>query len=368
MPGPVEAARGAGLRYVDDARPGIRRRRSGTGFIFIHPGGRRLEGKRLEDHDEYLRILSLAIPPAWTEVWICPDPRGHLQATGRDARGRKQYRYHPRWREVRDGNKYEKMIAFAEALPGIRRRIARDLARPGLAREKVLAAVVRLLETTLIRVGNDEYAKQNDSFGLTTMRDRHVDVAGSCIRFEFNGKSGVKHEIDLEDKGLARVVRACQDLPGYELFQYVDEEGSICDVGSGDVNDYLREITGQDFTAKDFRTWAGTVLAAMALVEFESFKSQRQANRNIVAAVESVAKRLGNTKAVCRKCYIHPAILDSYLDGSLVRTLKKRIDGTLSRSAQSLTAEEGAVLGLLRQRLARDANRGKGTTARRKAG
>jgi DNA topoisomerase-1 len=348
---------------VDDTKPGIRRQRSGKGFIYIHPSG-----KKLEDHDEYLRILSLAIPPAWTEVWICPDPQGHIQATGRDARGRKQYRYHPRWREVRDGNKYEKMIAFAQALPGIRRRVARDLAKPGLPREKVVAAVVRLLETTLIRVGNDEYAKRNDSFGLTTMRDKHVEVNGSCIGFEFNGKSGVKHDIDLEDQRLARIVKACQELPGFELFQYVDDDGKVCDIGSADVNEYLREIARQDFTAKDFRTWAGTVLAAMALREFESFSSQRQANKNIVAAVESVAKKLGNTKAVCRKCYIHPAILDSYLEGSLVKTLKTRVERKLSRSLHNLRPEEAAVLALLQARLAREAHKGRGTTARRKAG
>ena len=367
-PDPVESAQNAGLRYVDDTKPGITRRRNGKGFVFIHPSGKVLAGKKLPDHDEYLRILSLAIPPAWTDVWICPDPRGHIQATGRDARGRKQYRYHPKWRETRDGNKYEKMIAFAEALPGIRKRVARDLARPGLPREKVLAAVVRLLETTLIRVGNDEYAKQNESFGLTTMRDKHVEVNGSKIEFEFKGKSGIKHEIDLEDSRLARIVKECQDLPGFELFQYLDEDRNVRDIGSADVNEYLRDITGQDFTAKDFRTWAGTVLAATALREFESFRSQRQANKNIVAAVESVAKKLGNTKAVCRKCYIHPAILNSYLDGSLVQTLKTHVERKLSRPLHNLRPEEGAVLGLLQQRLAREAQRGRGMTPRRKAG
>jgi DNA topoisomerase-1 len=367
-PDPVESAQNAGLRYVDDTKPGITRKRKGKGFVFVHPSGKVLAGKRLEYHDEYLRILSLAIPPAWTDVWICPDPRGHIQATGRDARGRKQYRYHPKWRETRDGNKYEKMIAFAQALPGIRKRVAQDLARPGLPREKVVAAVVRLLETTLIRVGNDEYARQNESFGLTTMRDKHVEVNGSQIEFEFNGKSGVKHEIDLEDPRLAKIVQNCQDLPGFELFQYLDDNDNVCDVGSADVNEYLRDITGQDFTAKDFRTWAGTVLAATALREFESFRSQRQANKNIVAAVESVAKKLGNTKAVCRKCYIHPAILDSYLEGSLVQTLKKRVERKLSRSLHSLRPEEAAVLGLLQQRLAQAAHRGKGMTPRRKAG
>ena len=368
VPDPVESAKEAGLRYVDDTKPGITRVRKGKGFVYVRPDGTKLEGKKLEQHDDYLRILALAIPPAWTDVWICPDPRGHIQATGRDARGRKQYRYHAKWREVRDGNKYDKMISFAQALPGIRKRVEQDLKSPGLPREKVLAAVVRLLETTLIRVGNDEYAKQNESFGLTTMRDKHVEVKGSCIEFEFKGKSGIKHEIDLEDLRLARIVKECQDLPGFELFQYLDDEGKVCDVGSADVNEYLRSITGQDFTAKDFRTWAGTVLAAMALREFEAFNSKTQANKNIVAAVESVAKKLGNTKAVCRKCYIHPAILDGYLDGSLVKTLKKRVERKLSKSLHSLEPEEAAVLGMLQQRLARDAGKGKGTVVRRKAG
>jgi DNA topoisomerase-1 len=368
VPDPVDSAREAGLRYVDDTKPGIRRVRKGKGFVFVRPDGTKPEGKKLDQHDDYLRILALAIPPAWTAVWICPDPRGHIQATGRDARGRKQYRYHAKWREVRDGNKYDKMISFAQALPQIRRRVQQDLKRAGLPREKVLAAVVRLLETTLIRVGNDEYAKHNESFGLTTMRDKHVEVKGARIRFDFNGKSRIKHEIDLEDTRLARIVKECQGLPGFELFQYLDDEGKACDVGSADVNEYLRSITGQDFTAKDFRTWAGTMLAAMALREFEAFSSRRQANRNIVAAVESVAKKLGNTKAVCRKCYIHPVILDSYLDGSLVRMLKKRVERRLTKSLHSLRPEEAAVLGVLQQRLARDAGKGKGMVLRRKAG
>jgi DNA topoisomerase-1 len=251
-------------------------------------------------------------------VWICADPNGHLQATGRDARGRKQYRYHPRWREVRDEVKYGRLLAFARALPKIRQRTAADLRRTGLPREKVLAAVVQLLEKTMIRVGNDEYARENGSIGLTTMRDRHARVNGSTLRFEFRGKSGVQHAVDLRDPRLARIVKACRDLPGYELFQYVDDDGAVQVVDSSDVNAYVREISGEDFTAKDFRTWAGTVLAATELARVGGFQSTAAAKRNIVKAVEAVAKRLGNTKAVCRKSYIHPAIFDAYLAGSSI--------------------------------------------------
>src|SRR5687768_14114198 len=257
---PEESARAAGLRYTNDNRPGITRARRGSGFRYTGPDGRVIRNK-----EELRRIGSLVIPPAWTDVWICPDPRGHLQATGRDARGRKQYRYHPKWREVRDDTKYYRMISFAQALPAIRRRTALDLARPQLTREKVLATVVQLLEKTLIRVGNDEYAKQNQSFGLTTMRDGHVDVKGSRVRFSFKGKSGVEHDVDLSDRRLARIVKACRDIPGYDLFQYYDEDGERHAIGSADVNAYLQEATGEDFTSKDFRTWAGTVLAAQLL-------------------------------------------------------------------------------------------------------
>jgi len=300
------------------------------------------------------RIRALVIPPAWTDVWICPDPRGHLQAVGRDARGRKQYRYHPRWREVRDETKYHRMIGFARALPGIRKRTARDLRRAKPTREKVLALVVQLLEKTLIRVGNDEYARSNRSFGLTTLRDGHVNVSGPRVRFSFRGKSGVEHDIDLADRRLARAIKACRDIPGYDLFQYYDEGGERHPVGSGDVNAYLKEITGQDYTSKDFRTWAGTVLAALMLRDFEKVDSSAKAKKNIVVAVEAVAKRLGNTKAVCRKCYIHPAIFDAYLDGSMVRTLAARA-ARAARKADDFTAAEAAVLGLLQRRLARDA-------------
>jgi DNA topoisomerase-1 len=344
----VESAKEAGLRYVSDEMPGIRREKSGHGFRYRYP-----TGDIVQELEVLNRIKSLVVPPAWTDVWICPDPAGHLQATGRDARGRKQHRYHPRWREIRDETKYGRMIAFAKALPKIRKRVLRDMARRGLSRNKVLAAVVRLLEVSLIRVGNEEYARENDSFGLTTMRDRHVDVNGSRLQFHFRGKSGKWHTVDILDRRLAKVVKRCQDLPGQELFQYVDDQGKRQDVKSGDVNDYLREISGQDFTAKDFRTWAGTVLGAMALREFEQFDSKAQAKKNIVQAIENVAERLGNTPAVCRKCYIHPDVIDSYLDGTLVRTLKRRAEEQLSSSLHSLDPEEAAVLGLLQQRLAK---------------
>ncbi len=264
---PVEAAKAAGLRYVSDTTPGIRRKRAGKNFSFIG-----VDGQAIHDADQLRRIKALVIPPAWTHVWICPDPNGHIQAIGRDARGRKQYRYHARWREVRDATKYHRMIAFGQILPNVRDRIERDMALPGLPREKVLATVVRLLEATLIRVGNEEYAKNNKSFGLTTMRDQHVAISGSTIRFRFRGKSGKTHTIDVSDRRLAKIVRRCRDIPGYDLFQYIDEHGQRQDVKSEDVNAYLREITGQDFTAKDFRTWAGTVLASLALQEFEAFE------------------------------------------------------------------------------------------------
>ena len=345
---PRAAASAVSLKYVSDESPGIRRKKVGTGFTYVDA-----HGKAARDEQTLRRIKSLVIPPAWTEVWICPDANGHLQATGFDARGRKQYRYHPRFREVREQTKYSRMIDFARTLPRIRRRVAKDLKRPGLPREKVLAAVVRLLEATLIRVGNDEYAKSNHSFGLTTLKDRHARINGSRIRFEFKGKSGVDHEIDLDDPRLAKIVKECQDLPGQELLQYLDENGNVRDIGSADVNQYIREIAGgEDFTAKDFRTWAGTVLAAMALQELEKFDSQAQAKKNIVRAVESVAKRLGNTKAVCRKCYIHPAILDSYLDGSLIKSLEKRASAKLAKEIKSLKPEEAMVLTILQRRLA----------------
>ena len=361
---PAESARAAGLKHVDDGATGWGRRRVGKSFRYLD------QAKRpVRDPEALARIRSLAIPPAWQDVWICPDPDGHLQATGRDERGRKQYRYHPRWRSVRDDTKYGRMIAFGRALGPLRKRVDRDLARPGLPREKVLAAVVRLLETTLIRVGNAEYAKANRSFGLTTMRDKHATIEGGSVRFEFRGKSGVSHAITLEDRRLAKIVKRCRDLPGQELFQHLDEAGARHDIGSADVNDYLREAMGQEFTAKDFRTWAGTVLASLALQEFEAFDSQAQAKKNLIRAVESVAERLGNTPTICRKCYIHPAVIDAYLEGSMIDTLQHRAEEAMAKSLAHLRPEEAAVLALIQQRLARERERDGGARGgrRRKA-
>jgi DNA topoisomerase-1 len=363
MPTPEEAvaaAREAGLLHVDDTGPGIRREprtaRAGRGSQPARGGDvvyRDPEGRRISDTETLLRIRHLAVPPAWTDVWICPSDRGHIQATGRDARGRKQYRYHQRWREVRDAHKYEHTIAFARALPRIRRRVDRDMARPGLPREKVVATAVRLLETTLIRVGNDEYARENRSYGLTTLRVRHARISGSSVRFAFRGKSGVEHTVAITDRRLARVLRRCQELPGQRLLEYVDDQGVTRAIHSHDVNDYLRTAGGGEFTAKDFRTWAGTVLAAQALREFERFDSQTQANRNVLRAIESVAGTLGNTRAVCRRCYVHPAVVDSYMDGTLAGLLEERAAGEIRRGLSTLRPEEAAVLGVLQQRLSR---------------
>jgi DNA topoisomerase-1 len=311
---PHESARAAGLRYVSDDRPGWRRVRHGRGFSY-----RDVEGRPIRDRRELARIRGLAIPPAWTDVWICPLANGHLQVTARDARGRKQYRYHPRWHEARDETKYERMLAFGAALPGIRRRVAADLAEPGLPREKVLAAIVRLLEITLIRVGNEEYARSNGSFGLTTLRNEHVDATSSTLRFRFRGKSGKEHRVKISDRRLARVIRRCQDLPGQTLFEYVGDDGQPRTVDSGDVNAYLREITGQEFTAKDFRTWGGTILAASALGQADPADSVAETNRQLLQTIDLVAGCLGNTRAVCRRSYIHPAIFEAYRTGSLPR-------------------------------------------------
>jgi DNA topoisomerase-1 len=331
---------------VTDAGPGIRRRRAGKGFSYVGS-----DGERITDRGKLAWIRSLAIPPAWTDVWICPSQRGHLQATGRDARGRKQYRYHPDWRAARDDAKYERMIAFGQALPAIRRRVDADLRRPGLPRERVLAAIVRMLEKTRVRVGNEEYARENRSFGLTTLRDRHADVGSTRIRLRFRSKGGRVTEAALTDARLARIVSRCQDLPGQELFAYLDEEGEVRSVSSGDVNEYLREISGQDFTAKDFRTWAGTVIAAWALREFTEVDSQAQAKRNVVRAVERVAEWLGNTPAVSRKSYVHPSVIDAYLDGDVVRAARETADEALTDALADLAPQEAAVLALLRQRL-----------------
>jgi DNA topoisomerase-1 len=348
---PRDAAESAGLRYVSDEQPGIRRRKAGKGFTFVKP-----DGSKVTDEATLKRIKTLAVPPAWTDVWICPHANGHIQATGRDAKGRKQYRYHTRFREVRDGTKYEHMMAFAQALPAIRAKLKEHMALRGLPREKVLATVVNLLETTLIRIGNDDYVKQNKSYGLTTLRNKHVEVDGAALRFNFKGKSGKAWNLQVKDRRIAKIVRACQELPGQELFQYVDEDGVQRDVTSADVNAYLKEITGTDISAKDFRTWAGTVLAAMALKEFETFDSDAKAKKNVRAAIEHVASKLGNTPTICRKCYIHPEIMSSYVEGSLLLEVKKEVEAELRDDLAGLKPEEAAVLSLLEARLNRDVN------------
>jgi DNA topoisomerase I len=345
---PESSARAAGLRYVSDREPGFARRRRGKGFQYTDADGRSLPREQVK------RIEALAIPPAWTDVWICRSANGHLQATGRDARGRKQYRYHPRWREVRDETKYHRMLAFGAALPRIRRRVEKDMSGRSLSRERVVATVVHLLDTTNIRVGNDEYARENNSFGLTTIRERHVEVQGSHITFRFRGKSGKMHEVELTDPRAARVLKRCQELPGQDLFQYVDEDGEVVDIDSDDVNSYLQEVTGDDFTAKDFRTWSGTVLAAWALQELGQFGSDTQAKRQVVAAVESVSTELGNTPAICRRCYVHPEVFDAHLDGRLGDILEKEASRKLSKDLDGLTPQEAAVLALLTRRLAEE--------------
>jgi DNA topoisomerase-1 len=333
---PLAAARAARLRDVSDADPGIRRRRPGGGFVYLDP-----DGRRVGDRHTLARIRALAVPPAWRDVWICPRADGHIQAVGRDARGRKQYRYHAEWRQVRDATKYDRMVPFARRLPGIRRRVAADLRRTGLPREKVLALVVRLLEATRVRVGNAEYARQNGSFGLTTLRDHHASVSGARIRLRCRGKSGKMHDVDVEDRRIATLVRALQELPGQELFQYVGDDGDVHPIGSADVNDYLREVSGESFSAKDFRTWAGTVAAARALAEMPPPTSPTDGKRLVVDAVKRVAEELGNTAAVCRKCYIHPLVIDAFLGGTAVR------DTLASTRTRGLTADERAVVALL---------------------
>jgi DNA topoisomerase-1 len=336
----LEDARSAGLRYVDDRLPGIKREADKNGFRYVNA-----KGEPIADEKELARIKSLAIPPAWTDVWICRWANGHIQATGRDARGRKQYRYHPQWRSVRDEAKYGRMRNFGLALPIIRDRLSAALALPGLPREKVLAVIVCLLQSTMMRVGNKEYARSNDSFGMTTLRKKHVRVDGSEIRFEFRGKSGVQHSIRLHDRRLARIIRRTRDLPGQELFQYVDEDGVRHTVGSADVNDYLREITGEDYTAKDFRTWSGTMLAAVTLAACEPAESATQAKKNIGQAIDTVAKKLGNTPAICRKCYVHPGVLNAYMDGSLHAIVEAA--GKAAVDGDTLKTEEAIVLAVL---------------------
>jgi DNA topoisomerase I len=333
-PDPAETAAEAGLVYTSDDEPGIRRVRRGKRFDYVGP-----DGKRISDPATLDRIRSLVIPPAWEHVWISTRPRGHLQATGRDAKGHKQHRYHDRWRQTRDANKFDRMARFGRVLPKIRARVARDLRRAGLPKEKVVATIVRLLETTYARIGNQEYAKQNGSFGLTTLRNRHVDVRGSTVRFIFKGKSGVEVSAGVTDRRVARVIKRCEELPGQNLFQYLDVDGERRTVTSDDVNEYLRDASGEDFTAKDFRTWAATVLAACALREAAAFESETEAKRTLVAAIDQVARKLGHTRAVCRRSYVHPAVIDTYLAGSLA-----------SIAGQS---DEGFVRALLRQSLQR---------------
>lgn len=343
-PSPKKSAQIVGLRYVTQTQPGISRERRGQGFLY-----RSAESRIIRDRHTLKRISSLVIPPAWEEVWICPFDLGHLQATGRDERRRKQHIYHPRWREIRDQTKYDRLMDFARALPGIRKQIKRDLRREGLCREKVLATVVRLLEVSLIRVGNEEYARDNKSYGLTTMKNRHVTVRGAKIKFQFRGKSGKEHVVEVEDRRVARIVQACQDLPGQELFQCVDEDGQKHHVGSGDVNDYLREITDRDFTAKDFRTWAGTISTASELRCLGPTDSEPDLKKNVSAAIKATAQSLGNTPAICRKSYIHPAIIEAYLDGSLIPRLDEWKGKSGSSSSRGFLPDEAAVLKFLKR-------------------
>lgn len=326
------------LRHASDRTPGFQRKRHGTGFRFVTNDGQ--SANRIE----LKRINKLAIPPAWTNVWICPYENGHLQATGRDARSRKQYIYHPDWRVIREETKFDRLARFARALPKIRRRVARDLRRPGLSREKVIATVVRLLEQTHIRIGNPEYAEQNQSFGLTTMRNGHVAVNGRHLDFHFNGKSGRFHRIEVSDERLARIVKRCRDLPGYQLFEYLDDQGEVRSINSSDVNDYLHEIAGEEFSAKDFRTWAGTVHAARVLRRMADSGRKKPKKSSVIDMIDEVAELLGNTRSVCRKYYIHPGVTSAYLDGSLAQSLV----GSGSKSGRSgLTSEESAILRLL---------------------
>ncbi|MHB8627852.1 MAG: DNA topoisomerase IB [Aggregatilineales bacterium] len=340
---PQESAAAAQLRYVDDRGPGIQRKRVGRHFTYLD-----VNGSTVRDKQTLARIKSLAIPPAWEGVWICPLPNGHIQATGRDARGRKQYRYHPRWREVRSETKFNRMIAFGETLPTLRKRVQHDLELAGLPREKVLAAVVRLLETSFIRVGNAEYAQTNKSYGLTTLKDRHVNIDGSALKFKFRGKSNVEQLVGIQDRRLARIVKHCRDLPGQDLFQYIGDDGQPCPINSSDVNTYLRDICGQEFSAKDFRTWGGTILAAQALCELTDCDSEAAAQKNINEVIKTVAHQLGNTPTVCRKYYVHSAVLDAYKDRSLFTLLAESTPTDTIDSQFGLRAEEILVMKLLR--------------------
>ena len=327
------------LHYVDDTQPGITRKKLRDKFCYFDPAG-----QRITDQDEIKRINALAVPPAYTDVWICADPRGHLQATGRDARGRKQYRYHPRWREVRDADKYSRLRDFGLALPKLRKQLEALLAAPGFSRDKVMATVITLLDATLIRVGNAQYARDNRSYGLTTLRNRHVEVNGNAIQFQFRGKSGVEHQITVKDRRLARIIKRCLEIPGQNLFQYLDENGERHTVSSSDVNAYLQTLTGADFTAKDYRTWAGSALA-LAVLRKLKWEPESDAKRHVVEMVKNVAKQLGNTPAVCRKCYIHPAVLDGFLLGALAELPRPR-------ARKGLRAEEVGLAVFLEKMIA----------------
>jgi DNA topoisomerase-1 len=342
----ISSAEAAGLRYVTDTMPGIRRRRHGRGFTYVDPDGRTIRERAM-----LRRFRSLVIPPAWTDVWICPSPDGHLQVTARDGRGRKQYRYHPSFREKRDGVKFDRMLAFSDVLWKIRERVEHDVALPGLPRAKVMATVVWLLERTLIRIGSDEYAKANNSFGLTTLRRRHVQVTGAKLRFQFRGKSGVLHAVAVTDRRIARIVQRCQELPGQELFQYIDDDGARQSVEAEDVNAYLREIAGRDVTAKDFRTFAGTMITAETLRMKGPAPSRREAERNVLQAVDATAARLGNTRSVCRKYYIHPALLEAYLEGAVLPELPEQAWRERQQTGAPLRHHEAEVLEFLKARL-----------------
>jgi DNA topoisomerase I len=346
-----EASISVGLSYVADGREGFGRRKAGKGFGYY-----RADGAHISDRKILARIKALAIPPAWTDVWICPSATGHIQATGRDERGRKQYRYHARFREIRESTKYDRLRTFGKVLPKIRNKVKEHMALAGLPREKVIATVVHLLETTLIRVGNDDYARQNKSYGLTTLKNRHVEVNGSQIKFKFTGKSGKQWSLTVRDRRVAKTIKSCQELPGQDLIQYVDDEQVVRNVSSTDVNAYLREISKLDITAKDFRTWAGTVLAAIALDEYKTFDSQAEAKRNIREAIERVAARLGNTTTICRKCYVHPDVIGLYLDGKLQLEIRTKVERELRENVAALQPEEAAVLALLRNRLKSEPN------------
>jgi DNA topoisomerase-1 len=342
----VESAEAAGLRYVSDIMPGIRRKRAGRGFAYMRP-----DGSLIGNGTELARIKALVIPPAWNEVWICPHPQGHIQVTARDARGRKQYRYHPKYRAIRDETKFERMLEFSELLPILRDRVEQDLLLPGLPRDKVLASVVRLLEKTLIRVGNEEYARENKSYGLATMRRRHVEVSGHTLKFDFRGKSGLSHSVAVTDRRVARIVQHCQELPGQELFQYLDDDEKRQTIDAGDINDYLKRASGREVTAKDFRTWSGTMLAAFELRTLGPGQTEKEARANVVKAIDKVAQRLGNTRAVCRKYYIHPVVLESYLAGSIPPIPPQPANPKRERPSGALRRDELAVLAFIQSQM-----------------